>query len=59
MVPVVDIKLQLDPNGIPPVMMNVLKQGPGKMQVHDLIMVANECGYKVTIVIENQGGGFA
>ena len=59
MIPVIDLKLQLDPNGIPDSMMQVLKQGPGVMQMGDLIKVACECGYKCTLVIERAGAGHA
>lgn len=57
--PVVDIKLQCDPNGIPKTIMDVLKRGPGKMAIGDLIYAANDCGYKCTLVIERPGAGTA
>lgn len=53
--PVIDLKIQIPGDRVPPLLMAVLLKGQGKWDFTELVKAANDSGMIVTIVIAQPG----
>ena len=51
----VDLKIQIPVDRVPPLLMAVLMKGPGKHSINELIKAANDSGMVATLVISQPG----